>query len=161
MIRKITWVLLLSISLPVTALFADRQAGVLRQFRAAEESIRARGKTMEDRKNTLENNLSRGLKEAILRMFYEDRDKWLKDLSPRNFSYENPTSPQVYYVRYKNLIIRFDFATDPEVFYQAPILRKVLVMDEASAHAADDAMKTGGGGTAATPASGNSSNPPQ
>lgn len=130
------------------SIYAGRQEGILRQFRAVEEALRSRKKTAEARKETLENNLERGLREAILRMFYNDRDQWLPDLKPENFFYENPTSPKVYYVKYKNLLIRFDFATDPEQYYQAPILRKVLIIDEASAHAAEEAAKGTSGGKA-------------
>lgn len=134
--RGIILFLLLAILAP-TALMAGRQEGILKQFRATEEALKAREKSTEARRETLEANLMRGLREAVLRMFYEEQDTWLADLKPENFFYENPTSPKVYYVRYKNLIIRFDFATDPEMYYQAPVLRKVLVVDENMAHQND------------------------
>lgn len=139
--KKLGTVFLISILLIPATLHAGRQEGILRQFRAVEEALRSRKKSAEARKETLENNLERGLREAILRMFYNEKEKWLTDLNPNNFHYENPTSPKVYYVKYKNLLVRFDFATDPEKYYQAPILRKVLIVDEASAHAAEEAAK--------------------
>ncbi len=150
--KKFTVIFLIVSMISPAAIFADRQEGILKQFRAVEEALRSRTKTPEARKETLENNLQRGLREAILRMFYEERKSWLDDLKPQNFGYENPTSPKVYYVKFKNLLIRFDFATNPELYYQAPVLRKVLIIDDATAHSVE------GVSTPAAPANGADSN---
>lgn len=135
--KKTSFIILILLILIPGSLFAGRQEGVLNQFRAAEEAIRNKQMTPEQRKQTLESNLLRGLREAVTRMFYNDKEEWLKDLNSDNFFYENPTSPKVYYVRYKTLLIRFDFATNPELYVQGPVLRKVILMDEATAHAAE------------------------
>ncbi len=103
---------------------------ILRQFRMAEEFLKSKTNSDEERRRTLNANLIRGMRQTINRMFYEQQEELLKDLKPETIAYENPTSPLVYYVKYKNLIVRFDFATNPEVNIQAPMLKKILVLDE-------------------------------
>ena len=129
-VMKKTALIIFTILLVPASLFAGRQEGILQEFRKAEEAIRSRGTRPEDLKKTLEGNLMRGVRQTILRQFYPQKDEYLKDLNPESMGYENPTSPLVYYVKYKNMIIRFDFASNPEKFIQAPILKKVLILDE-------------------------------
>jgi hypothetical protein len=121
-----------------SVLFAQTPAGpaakpapgvILRQFRMAEEFQKSRTNSDAERKRVLEANLVRGMRQTVNRSFYQDQQSYLKDLNPTSISYENPTSPLVFYVKFKNLIVRFDFTSDPELNIQAPILKKILILD--------------------------------
>lgn len=110
--------------------YAGRAEGIMSEFRKVEEAIRSRQKTPEARKRTLEENLERALRLAISRRFHMKKDQILENVSPETFQYENPTSELVYYVRYDNYIVRFDFIRDPEIYIQAPAYEKFLIISE-------------------------------
>lgn len=147
-IMKKTSIFLILLTLLPASLFAGRQEGILQQFRQAEEALRAKNTSAEARLKTLENNLMRGLKQTILRQFYSRQEEYLKELNPQTMAYENPTSPLVYYVKYKDMIVRFDFASDPERFTQAPVLKKVLILDEETQKLVEQNAAAGGQGGA-------------
>lgn len=111
-------------------LFAGPKEGVMSEFRAVEEGIRKEFRSEKEQQTTLENNLLRAMKMAILRRFYYDSEKYLKELNVNNISWESPTTPNIYYVKYKYFIVRFDFANDPKFFIQSPVYEKFLIMDE-------------------------------
>jgi hypothetical protein len=67
-----------------------------------------------------------------MRRFYYDSEKYLKDLNINNISWEAPLNPNIYYVKYKYFIVRYDFANDPRFFIQSPVYEKFLIMDEFS-----------------------------
>ncbi|MDH5654880.1 MAG: hypothetical protein OEZ34_03160 [Spirochaetia bacterium] len=113
-----------------TLLLAGREEGVMNEFRAVEDALRAREVSEEAKIITLEKNLIRAVKLAVTRRFYLQRKDILKDISPAALAYESPTSELIYYVRFKNYIIRFDFAKNPELFDQAPYYEKFLIKDE-------------------------------
>ncbi len=113
--------------LPAT-LAAGPQEGIMTEFRATEEAIRNAQKTPEARKRTLEDNLLRAVRLAIARRFHNEKQDFLKDLNPDTMAYENPTSDKVYYVKYKNFIVRFDYSRDPELYTQAPTYEKFLII---------------------------------
>ena len=54
---------------------------------------------------------------------------YFKDLSRENLKYENPTSPVIYFVKFKELIARFNYARDPEYFIQSPVYVKFMQID--------------------------------
>ncbi len=110
--------------------YAGRAEGIMAEFRKVEEAIRSRQKTPEARKRTLEENLQRALTLAISRRFHRKKTQILENLSPETFQYENPTSELVYYVKYDNYIVRFDFIRDPEIYIQAPAYEKFLIISE-------------------------------
>lgn len=114
----------------VFALFSGPKEGVMSEFRAVEDGIRKEFKSEKEQMATLENNLVRAMKMAILRRFYYDSEKYLKDLNVDNLSWEAPLTPNIYYVKYKYFIVRFDFANDPRFFIQAPVYEKFLIMNE-------------------------------
>ncbi|GIX41099.1 MAG: hypothetical protein KatS3mg129_0832 [Leptospiraceae bacterium] len=111
-------------------LSAGPKEGVMSEFRAVEEGIRKKFRSEKEQKEILENNLLRALKMSILRRFYYDADKYLKDLNINNISWEAPLTPNIYYVKYKYFIVRYDFANDPRFFLQSPVYEKFLIMDE-------------------------------
>ncbi len=130
---------------------AGRESGILRQFRQAEEYLRSKGLSTEARQKTLEQNLLRGMRQTIVRMFYYQQKEILEGLNAQTMQYENPTSPLVYYVKYKNFLCRFDFTRDPELYIQAPVLKKVLYLDDEDLpHVGDKS-----GGATPPPAGGN------
>jgi hypothetical protein len=102
------------------------------EFRAVEEGIRKKFRSEKEQQQTLENNLLRALKMSIMRRFYYDSEKYLKDLNINNISWEAPLNPNIYYVKYKYFIVRYDFANDPRFFIQSPVYEKFLIMDEFS-----------------------------
>jgi hypothetical protein len=123
--------------LPV-GLTAGPQEGIMTEFRATEEAIRNAQKTPEARQKTLEANLMRAVRLAIARRFHDKKMDLLKDLNAETMLYENPTSDKVYYVKYKNFIVRFDYNRDPELFIQAPRYEKFLIIGgEGAAHSED------------------------
>jgi hypothetical protein len=109
-------------------LFAGRQEGIMVEFRRIEEAIRNAQKTPEARQRTLEANLDRAVRLAIKRRFHEKRDEILKDLTAETMLYENPTSELVYYVKYRTYVVRFDFSRNPEMYIQAPVYEKFLII---------------------------------
>jgi hypothetical protein len=113
-----------------TLIWAGPKEGVMSEFRAVEEGIRKKFRSEKEQQQTLENNLLRALKMSILRRFYYDADNYLKDLNVNNISWEAPLSPNIYYVKYKYFIVRYDFANDPRFFLQSPVYEKFLIMDE-------------------------------
>jgi hypothetical protein len=113
-------------------LFAGPKEGVMSEFRAVEEGIRKKFRSEKEQQQTLENNLLRALKMSIMRRFYYDSEKYLKDLNINNISWEAPLNPNIYYVKYKYFIVRYDFANDPRFFIQSPVYEKFLIMDEFS-----------------------------
>ena len=135
--RVLILTLLLSIVFPGFSIQAGPQEGIMSEFRAVEEAIRKKDTDESILLQRLESNLTRAMKHAILKRFYQERETYLADLKPENLSYENPTAPNIYYVKYKYFIVRFDFPRDPKRFIQAPVYEKFLIMDEA--------LKTDGG----------------
>jgi hypothetical protein len=126
--------LIAAFALPAT-LAAGPQEGIMTEFRATEEAIRNAQKTPEARKKTLEDNLLRAVRLAIARRFHREKGDFLKDLNTETMLYENPTSPKVYYVKFKNFIVRFDYSRDPELYLQAPTYEKFLIIGgEESVH---------------------------
>jgi hypothetical protein len=113
-------------------LFAGPKEGVMSEFRAVEEGIRKKFRSEKEQQQTLENNLLRALKMSIMRRFYYDSEKYLKDLNINNISWEAPLNPNIYYVKYKYFIVRYDFVNDPRFFIQSPVYEKFLIMDEFS-----------------------------
>ncbi len=114
----------------ITNIFAPPKEGVMSEFRAVEEGIRRKFRSEKEQQEILQNNLLRALKMSIMRRFYFDSEKYLKDLNVNNVSWENPLTPNIYYVKYKYFIVRYDFANDPRFFIQAPVYEKFLIMDE-------------------------------
>jgi len=113
-------------------LVAGPKEGVMSEFRAVEEGIRKKFRSEKEQQQTLENNLLRALKMSIMRRFYYDSEKYLKDLNINNISWEAPLNPNIYYVKYKYFIVRYDFVNDPRFFLQSPVYEKFLIMDEFS-----------------------------
>jgi len=113
-------------------LFAGPKEGVMSEFRAVEEGIRKKFRSEKEQQQTLENNLLRALKMSIIRRFYYDSEKYLKDLNINNISWEAPLNPNIYYVKYKYFIVRYDFVNDPRFFLQSPVYEKFLILDEFS-----------------------------
>lgn len=125
-----------------------RSKGVMIEFRKLEEDIRRRRRGASVRQKTLENNLVRAMSRIVFRMFYPEREELLKDLNAKTLVYDNPTSPLVYYVKYDTkkrlILVRFDYARDPEYYLQTPAFEKMLIRDkeEEKKH---DKPATGGG----------------
>lgn len=116
-------------------LSAGPKEGVMMEFRKVEEEIRHRKKSDVARKKTLENNLTLAMKLAIKRRFYLEQKEILEGLNTDSILYESPTSPLVFFVKYRSYLVRFDFERNPEVFIQSPIYEKFLIRDsESEAH---------------------------
>ena len=105
--------------------------GIMVEFRRLEEEIRGRKLTPKVRQKMLIANLERAMKNAVTRRFYRKRKELLKELRLTDKDYENPTSPLIYYVRYKTgettFLVRFNFSRDPEYYIQIPLYEKFLV----------------------------------
>ncbi len=130
MYRHVSLVLLTSFVMLPGFAFAGPREGVAAEFRAVEEGIRKKKHDPEVLRKTLESNLVRAMRAAIQRRFYEDQEKHLEGLSPENLSWEKTFSDNVYFVKFRYFIVRFDFARDPRLFIQAPVYEKFLIMDE-------------------------------
>ncbi len=115
---------------PGLSLVAGPREGVAAEFRAAEEGIRKKQKDPKVFQKTLEENLIRAMRSAIRRRFYQDQAKYLEGLTPENISWEKTFSDNVYFVKFRYFIVRFDFARDPTLFAQSPIFEKLLILDE-------------------------------
>lgn len=126
--KRILIVTLLLTTLPA---FGGRKEGLQQEFRAVEEALRNRQIGPEARLRTLEANLVSAVRLSVVRHFYANREEMLKDLGPATIEYENPTSPVVYYVKYKNAMLMFKYARNPELFIQAPEFEKFLDSAEA------------------------------
>ncbi len=153
---------IISMMLPA-ALLAGEKQGVMAEYRAVEEAIRNRTRTRESRDAMLKNNIMRAMRVALERRYYDDREQRVKTLTWEALEWENPTSPNVYYVKFETFIVRFQFAKDPEFYIQSPIHEKFLVIDpalmkhEESDRTQNPAPAAGGGTT--TPATGGSAAP--
>jgi hypothetical protein len=126
--KRILIVTVLLASLPA---FGGRKEGLQQEFRAVEEALRNKQIGPEARQKTLDANLTNAVRLSVVRHFYDNREEMLKDLGPATIEYENPTSPVVYYVKYKNAMLMFKFARDPELFLQSPEFEKFLDSAEA------------------------------
>ncbi len=111
-------------------LWADRKEGVMAEYRQLEETIRGKARSADSRQKTLEENLLRAMRSTVVRVDYDKRETLLKDVSIANISFENPTSSLVYYVKFKNFLIRLDYARDPELYSQTPMYEKLLIADD-------------------------------
>lgn len=120
-------ILLLAVSVPVVA---GPQEGVMAEFRAVEEAIRNKQRSPELLKETLENNLLNAMRSAIMRRFYDEKETILEGISAENIYYENPTSDRIFFVKYKDYIVRFDYSRDPRYFIQRPYNEKFLIIEE-------------------------------
>ena len=126
------------------------ERGVMTEFRRLEEELLKRRRSPERRQKTLTDNLLRALRNSISRRFYAERVDLLKNLTPESLdgNYDNPTSPLIYYVRFRAgerlVIVRFDFLKDPEFFIQGPSYEKLLVKDLTKAHKAEKSGKDEG-----------------
>ena len=134
-------ILVLCFAMPLSV-SAERSEGIMTEFRQTEEAIRNRQKTPEARQKTLEENLVRAVRLAIARRFHEEKGELLKDLNAQTMKYENPTSELVYYVKYKNYIVRFDFLRDPEFYLLTPSYEKFLIIGEDGVDHSADAPAT-------------------
>lgn len=120
---------------------ADR--GIMKEFRRLEEELLKRRRSAEFRQKTLTENLLRAMRNSVARRFYAERAELLKNLTPESLegNYDNPTSPLIYYVRFRAgerlIIARFDYIKDPEFFIQGPSYEKLLVKDLTKAHKSD------------------------
>lgn len=117
------------IGLLPTFLLAGRQDGLMTEFRRVEEAIRGKKKTSEQRLETLENNLLRAFRHLVFRHFYDKKQDYFKDLTREGLGYENPTSSTIYFVKFKELIAKFEYARDPEYFIQSPVYVKFMQID--------------------------------
>ncbi len=128
--------IMVALTAPALELRAGPKQGVMEEFRAVEEAIRARMSrtSPEAMKRTLEDNIVRAVKMAIERRYYREKDQYLKDLNIENISYENPTSPTTYFVKYKNFIMRVDYVRDPQLFILRPNYEKFLLIEEGPEH---------------------------
>jgi hypothetical protein len=122
-------VLISLVLLPELALAGPKE-GISAEFRAVEEGIRKRKHDPAVLQKTLEDNLVRAMRAAIRRRFYEDEKKHLEGLTPENITWEKTFSDNVYFVKFRYFIVRFDFARDPRLFIQAPLYEKFLILDE-------------------------------
>ena len=114
---------------------------VMQEFRKLEEDIRKKKRSPDLRKKMLESNLVRAMESAIDRYFYFNRESIKKNLRAEKLKYSNPTSPRIYYVKFRvvytvgdmtltrYLLIRFDFVRDPEFYAQTPARSKVLIRE--------------------------------
>lgn len=109
--------------------FAGPQEGISAEFRAVEESIRRLKSDPKELQKTLEANLVRAMRGTIRRRFYEDQKTYLQGLTAESLAYERNFSDNVYVVKYKDFIVRFDFARDPRIFVQSPKYEKFLLLD--------------------------------
>lgn len=134
--KRILLVLISTAMLAPTMLPAGPKEGVMEEFRAVEEAIRKRlsRTSPEAKKRTLENNLVRAVRLAIERRFYREKEPFLKDLNIEAISYENPTSPTTYFVKYKNFIMRLDYVRDPQLFILRPNYEKFLMIEDGEGH---------------------------
>jgi hypothetical protein len=134
--------LITAILLPELVVAGPRE-GVAAEFRAVEESIRKRKHDPAILQKTLEDNLVRAMRAAIRRRFYEDQNKYLEGLTAENITWEKTFSDNVYFVKFRYFIVRFDFARNPELFIQSPVYEKFLLMDgfEGDSHRADSPAK--------------------
>lgn len=125
-----------------------RSKGVMIEFRKMEEEIRRRRRGAAVRKRTLENNLVRAMSRIVFRMFYPERVELLKGLNEKTIVYDNPTSPLVYYVKYDTktrlILVRFDYARDPEYYLQTPAFEKMLIRDKEEEKKHDKPASGGG-----------------
>lgn len=119
-----------AILLPEVSLVAGPKEGVSAEFRAVEEGIRRRQHDPKILERTLQDNLIRAMRAAIRRRFFEDQNKYLEGLSPESISWEKTFSDNVYFVKFRYFIVRFDYARDPTLFTQAPVYEKFLIVDE-------------------------------
>lgn len=132
---RMVFVLIVAVGAPAL-LFAGPQEGVMMEFRRAEEAIRNQRTSPEQRKKTLEENLVRAVQQAILRHYYPQRDEYLRGLSAETVLYEKPAGydAHFYYVKYRNFLLRLEYATNPEEFIQSPTLEKFLQISEGDSH---------------------------
>lgn len=110
-------------------LVAGPQEGLSAEFRAVEEAVRRLKSDPAELQKTLETNLVRAMRGTIRRRFYQDQKKYLEGLTADSLAYERNFSDNVYIVKYKDFIVRFDFARDPKIFVQSPQYEKFLLLD--------------------------------
>ncbi|MCB1172612.1 MAG: hypothetical protein KDK39_03550 [Leptospiraceae bacterium] len=128
--------LILMLAALAPTLWAGPTEGVLKEFRKTEELIRTKQITPEVRKATLESNLLDAMQSALKRRFYLQQKEILEGLNNDSLAYEkHPSSELVYFVRYRNYYVRFDYYRDPEFYIQNPKYEKFLIREEgADAH---------------------------
>lgn len=126
--KRIVIALTILAALPAAA---GRKEGLQQEFRAVEEALRNKQIGPEARLRTLETNLVNAVRLSVIRHFYDERETLLKELTVSAIEYENPTSPLVYYVKYKKSMLMFKFTRNPELFLQAPEFEKFLDSSEA------------------------------
>lgn len=117
-----------------SSIFAGKKEGLMTEFRTAEENLRNKKDTPEEKLKLLEANLVRAMSQAIDRHNYYNRVALKKDLSPATIDYENPSSALVYYVKFKDYLVRVDYALDPMEYIQSPKFEKIIYLGELSPH---------------------------
>lgn len=128
--KILIFAVLYALVLNIANIQAEPGEGILKEFRQTEEMIRNKTKSKDERKKTLEVNLESAMRLAIKRRFYHTQKEVLKDLNSKTLVYEkHPSTNLIWFARYKNYYVRFDFARNPEMFYQAPAMDKFLVRD--------------------------------
>ncbi|MBX7057805.1 MAG: hypothetical protein K1X75_07030 [Leptospirales bacterium] len=137
---------LLSLLLGLTALvpaalLAGPTEGIRQEFRRVEEAIRNQRTSPEMRLRTLEENLTRAVRAAVLRHYYAKRSEYLNGLSAATIQYEAlPASAggpsMIYYVKYRNFLLQLHYAIDPQEFIQSPTNEKFLESPGDDSHSA-------------------------
>ena len=129
---------LLLFCLLCSAVYAGPTPGILKEFRKTEELIRNKKKGKEARKKTLESNLLSAMRLSLRRRFYLKQKELLEGLNADSLAYEvHPSTKLVYFVRYRNFYVRYDFYRDPEIYIQAPKYEKFLIREEGTGDAHD------------------------
>ena len=127
----VTLFLTLAFFASLSVVQAGPTPGILKEFRKTEELIRNKKKGKEARKATLEANLLSAMRLSLKRRFYLKQKELLEGLNADSLAYEvHPSSRLVYFVRYRNFYVRYDFYRDPEYYIQAPKYDKFLIREE-------------------------------
>ncbi len=110
--------------------WADRERGVMLEFRKQEEKDLKRRQGENVGKDNLHRNIVKGVRILIQNQLYHQREKYYEGLSIKEIAYENPLSVLVYYVKYKDFLARFEYELDPRLYIQQPKFFKIVLMGQ-------------------------------
>ncbi|MCZ8155532.1 MAG: hypothetical protein O9264_05410 [Leptospira sp.] len=117
--------ILFTLSISFWGLSAQTGAGLAEEFTKLEEYLRNHKLTPEERKRILETNVINSVKLTLAHK-YPNPKKDLKDIKYADMQTERPEGTNNLYVKYKNFIISYSYAVDPELYLTTPTEEMLL-----------------------------------
>ncbi len=125
--RAVAVLFIVAVTFSAVALNALPQEGIQKQFVQEEEKAKKPLRNSpQKRREVLERNLVRAVRIVVRRIYYDQLERYIPKININQIGYEQWGPSNAYYVKFEDLLIRFEFEFDPHHFLQLPSYIKYL-----------------------------------